>query len=102
MSELTSWKGHRCYVHVYYDSLKAETESREFDHLLYECFQELSSGKQRSEHKGCYDQFFTVKETPKRGRKVEYKQEAIDKHRENTTGWFVMISNDVKDPVKAL
>jgi transposase len=102
MSELSSWKGHRCYVHVYYDSLKAETESRKFDHLLYVCFQELTSGKLCVEHKTHYERFFRVKETPKRGRKVEYKQEAIDKHRENTTGWFVMISNDVKEPVKAL
>jgi transposase len=54
------------------------------------------------EHKTHYERFFTVKETLKRGRKVEYKQEAIDKHRENTTGWFVMLSNDVKEPVKAL
>jgi transposase len=101
-SELTRWEGHRCYVHVYYDSLKAETESRKFDHLLYVCFQELVSGKRQNEHRTHYERFFTVKETPKRGRKVEYKQEEIDKHRANTTGWFVMISNDVKDPVKAL
>jgi len=43
-----------------------------------------------------------VRETPKRGRKVEYNQEAIDSYRENTVGWFVMITNDIKDPVRAL
>lgn len=101
-SELTDWKGHRCYVHVYYDSQKAEAESRKFDRLLYVCFQELLSGKRQDEHKAYYERFFSVKETPKRVRKVEYKQNEIDKHRQNTTGWFVMISNDVKDPVKAL
>jgi transposase len=102
MSELTSWNSHRCYVHVYYDSLKAETENRKFDHLLYVCFQELTTGKRQDDHRAHYERFFTVKETPKRGRKVEYKQEAINKHRGNVTGWFVMISNDIKDPVKAL
>jgi transposase len=102
MSELTSWNGHRCYAHVYYNSIKAETERRKFDHLLYVCFQELTLGKRRDEHSAYYEQFFKVKETPKRGRKVEYRQEAIDRRRKNTTGWFVMISNTVKDPVKAL
>jgi transposase len=30
------------------------------------------------------------------------KRLAIDEHRNNTVGWFVMITNDVKDPVKAM
>jgi transposase len=102
MSESIDWKGHRCYVHVCYDSIKAEAESRKFDRLLYVCFGELTLGKRKDEHRTYYERFFTVKETPKRGRKVEYRQDAIDRHRENTTGWFVMIGNDVKDPVKAL
>lgn len=101
-SKLINWKGHRCYVHIYFNSFKAETENRKFDHLLLVCFQELISGKLCEGHKTYYERFFNVKTTPKRGRKVEYNQEAINKHRENTTGWFVMISNDVKDPVKAL
>ena len=101
-SGLGNWKGHRCYTHVYYDSLKAELESRKLDRLLYDCFTELEDGKAIDSHKPYYKEFFHVKETPKRGRKVEYNQAAIDAHRENTTGWFVMITNDVKDPVKAL
>ena len=66
------------------------------------CFKELEEGNVNDEHKAFYQKFFRVKETPKRGRKVEYNQEAIDNHRENTTGWFVLVTNDVKDPVKAL
>lgn len=102
MSELIGWKGHRCYAHVYFDSLKAETENRKFDHLLYECYQELTSGKLHDEHKSHYERFFFVTETPKRGRKIEYNQNAIDTHRKNVTGWFVMITNNIKDPVRAL
>jgi len=101
-SELTKWKGRRCYTHVYYDSLKAELENKKFDRLLYDWFKELEGGRINEDHKSCYQKFFHVKETPKRGRKVEYNQAAIDNHRKNTTGWFVLISNDVKDPVKAL
>ena len=101
-SGLNKWKGHRCYTNVYYDSLKAELENRKFDRLLYDCFTELEIGKAVDAHKPYYKEFFHVKETPKRGRKVEYNQAAIDEQRKNTTGWFVMITNDVKDPVKAL
>lgn len=101
-STISKWKGHRCYIHVYYDSLKAELENRKFDRLLYDCFLELECGTTVDAHKLHYKKFFHVRETPKRGRKVEYNQEAIDGYRENTTGWFVMITNDIKDPVKAL
>lgn len=48
------------------------------------------------------DKIFTVKETSKRGRAVQYKQQAIDDNRNNTVGWFVMATNDIKDQVKAL
>ena len=43
-----------------------------------------------------------MKDTPKRGRKVEYKEDAIQKHKQNTLGWFVLITNDIKDPSQAL
>jgi len=101
-STMTKWKGHRCYIHVYYNSLKAELERIKFDRILYDCFLELENGKTHDAHKSHYKRFFHVKETPKRGRKVEYNQEAIDEYRKNTAGWFVMITNDVKDPVRAL
>ena len=101
-SDHFNWKGHRCYVHVYYDSFKAEMENRKFDRILYECFHELELGKETEMHKPYYTKFFHIKITPRRGRHVVYDQAAIDEHRRNTTGWFVMITNDVKDPVKAL
>ena len=97
-----SWKGRRCYAHVYYNSMKDEMENWKFDRLLYECFHELAGGNEKEGHRPYYQRFFHIKETPRRGRKVSYDQAAIDGHRKNTTGWFVMITNDVKDPVKAL
>ncbi len=47
-----------------------------------------------------YRKYFEVKETPKRGISLSYKQEAIDSVRERY-GFFVLISNEVKDPVIA-
>lgn len=101
-SSLTNWNGHRLYVHVYFDSLKAELAYKKFNRLLYICREELESGKTCKAHEQYYNKYFTVKETPKRGRKVQYNQAAIDEHSKNSTGWFVMITNEIKDPVKAL
>lgn len=101
-SSLTSWEGHRCYVHTYYDSLKAELENKKFNHLIMECYNELVAGNTCKAHESYYSKFFTVKETPKRGRKVEYNEEALKESRQNHVGWFVMITNDVKDREKAL
>lgn len=75
-SSLVKWKGHRCYVHVYYDSLKAELDYKKFNRLLYDCHEELVSGKNVTAHERYYHQYFHVKEMPKRGRKVEYHQAA--------------------------
>jgi hypothetical protein len=96
------WNGHRCHAHVYFDSLKAELENRKLDRLLYNCYKELETDKTCDEHRAYYKKFFIISDTPKRGRKIQYNQLAIDEHKENTTGWFVLISNDIKCPVKAL
>lgn len=48
-----------------------------------------------------YDRYFDVKETPKRGRKVTPKADAIDERSRNH-GYFALLSNGVKDPYEAL
>ena len=53
-------------------------------------------------HEADYKQFFLIKTTPVRGRKVEYNDEAIKQYRKNTVGWFVLMSNDIKDASTAL
>lgn len=101
-TKLTKWKGHRCYIHTYYDSLKAELENKKFIHRLKGCYDELVSGKECAENRSFYARFFIIKDFPKRGRRVQYNEEAIREHRQNTIGWFVLISNDVKDATEAL
>lgn len=101
-SELYKWEGRRCYLHTYFDSLKAALDDKRFSHRVLMEYEELVSGNTCKAHQKDYERFFTVKETPKRGRKVEYNQSAIDGYRKNTSGWFVMATNDIKDPVQAL
>lgn len=87
------WKGHRCYLHTYYDSLKAELENKKFTHRLLQCYDELTSHNERQENQVFYDKYFFVRDFPKRERKVQYNEEAIRRHKQNHIGWLVIISN---------
>lgn len=102
VTKLIKRKGHRCYVHTYYDSLKAESEKKKFNHKLKICYDELVDCQEKSENKAFYSKYYIVKELPKRGRRVLYNEEAISRYRQNTIGWFIMISNDIKDATAAL
>ena len=102
VTELMSWDNHRIYVHIYFDSYKAETDSKKFDHKLYVCYNELVSGNRNKANESFYAKYFILKETPVRGLKVEYNEEAISDHKKNRIGWFVLATNDIKDKVKAL
>ncbi len=101
-TELTKWKGRRCYLHIYFDSIRAALDEKKFSHRILTEYEELCSGSMVKEHRKDYERFFTIRETPRRGRKVEYNQEAIDAYRKNSAGWFVLATNDIKDPVTAL
>ena len=78
ITETKHWKGsHRIYVHTYFDSFKAALDERKFNHRLLGWHDELSNNQTVTENQKYYDRFFIVKDTPKRGRKVEYNEEAI-------------------------
>ncbi len=97
-----SWDGHRFYVHVYFDAFKAALDEKKFDHALYCCMEEILSGKRTAGHASYYEKFFYVKETPVRGIRAEYNEEAIAAHKRNRIGWVVLATNDIKDKVRAL
>ncbi|MDI3543124.1 MAG: hypothetical protein PWP57_727 [Candidatus Atribacteria bacterium] len=63
---------------------------------------ELETGQLVSNHVDAYQTFFTIKETPVRGRKALFNQEAIQKYRNRYAGFYVFLTNDIKDPVEAL
>ncbi len=71
-TELIKWKGHRCYLHIYFDSIRPALDEKKFSHRILTEYEELCLGSTLKEHQKDYERFFIVKETPKRGRKVEY------------------------------
>lgn len=98
----TKWEGHRCYIHTYYDSLKAELENKKFTHKLLQCYDELAGCNEKPENQAFYDRYFFVRDLPKRGRKVQYNENAISRHKQNHSGWLVILSNKTRDAAEAL
>jgi hypothetical protein len=62
---------------------------------------ELQSGEKKPENSKLYDKYFEIHETPARGITLIARQGAIDEARKNY-GYFALVSNEIKDPIKAL
>ncbi|MCC3358991.1 transposase, partial [Bacillus sp. REN16] len=68
---------------------------------LTSLYNDLRDGKRRDYCTKDYERYFEVTETPKRGRKIRPKEEAMLKAAKNY-GYFALLSNEVKDPFEAL
>jgi len=95
-------KRHRCYLHIYFNA-KAKAEALDdFNEELLTYKEELESGNLNPKHKEAYEAFFSTKTTLIRGTKVTYNMEAIRGHIKRYTGFYALLTNSIKDPVKAL
>lgn len=92
----------RSYVHLYLNSRAAAEDRDHFYEKLLEYKEELLTGNEVKEHETYYERYFIVKDTPIRGRKVRFNQEMVDRYRNRYAGFFVLFTNDIKDPVVAL
>lgn len=91
----------RMYLHLYFNPEKSADDGKAFNRRLDKLKEELLSGRRNPAHEKDYQKCFEIKETPKRGISQNVKQEAIDAASERY-GFFVLVSNEVKDPVKAI
>jgi len=91
----------RMYLHIFYNDQKATDNKIEFNGMLDGLEEELMSGKRRPEHEKLYAKYYEINETPVRGIQLIPKQDAIAAARKSY-GYFVLISNEVKDPLEAL
>ncbi len=92
----------RCYIHLFYNAHSAADDFDKFTEELLTYRQELESGKLVKGHEDEYSDFFIVKETPIRGKSVEYNNDAITKYRNHYAGFFAILTDDIKDPVETL
>ena len=91
----------RLYLHLYFNSEKAVEDEKKHNLLLINLQQELESGKTKPEHDEDYKKYFEITRTPVRGARITPNQEAINEAKKNY-GYFALISNDIKDPIRAL
>ena len=91
----------RMYLHLYFNPDKFSDDGKAFNRRLDTLKNELLSGHRVPEHEKDYRKYFEIKETPKKGISLTVKQDAVDAAHERY-GFFVLISNEVKDPVTAL
>ena len=91
----------RMYLHLYYNPEKQVDDAKSFNRRMLQYCEEILSGHRVPEHEKEYRKYFEIKETPKRGISVTYRQDKIDQAHERY-GFFVLLSNEVKDPITAL
>ena len=91
----------RAYLFLYYNVQTEADERLQYSRHLRQLQKELIDGPQDASHTDDYAKYFTVRETPKRGRRVTANQEAMDALR-RTYGFFALLSNDIRDPSEAL
>ena len=91
----------RMYLHLYFNPDKFSDDGKAFNRRLDTLKNELLSSHRVPEHEKDYRKYFEIKEMPKKGISLTVKQDAVDAAHERY-GFFVLISNEVKDPVTAL
>jgi len=91
----------RVYVHIYYNDQLATDAKIRFNKMLDTLEEEILSGKRNESREKSYTKYYDITETPVRGIRITPKQPAINAARKNF-GFFVLLSNSVKDPAEAL
>ncbi|WP_407272664.1 IS1634 family transposase [Radiobacillus sp. PE A8.2] len=91
----------RAYLLLFYNPEKAAKDQADMNEYLTGLYNDLQNGKKRDYCTKDYDRYFEVTETPKRGRKIRPKEEAMLKATENY-GYFALLSNEVNNPFEAL
>lgn len=104
VTDLRSWgeNRRRAYLHVYYNAQQAAEEFDRFTRELLAYKQEVESGNRKKDNEESYAQFLRISDTPKRGLRVTFNDEQVQKHRKRYAGFFCILTSKVKDPMDAL
>lgn len=85
--------GHRYYLHVVYNpAIRAEAEKKYIEFLVT-CKKELEENRYIEYHKKIYKQFFEVRDTLKRGRKVVELGASIAQFQQSYSGNWCLLTN---------
>ena len=99
--KVVSAEDRRIYVHIYYNALRAEEEKANFIKALAAAEQSLRDGTASTDPKASGSKYFIARQTPVRGMQIEYDEQAIREH-VRSFGYFILLSNEIKNPREAL
>ena len=85
--------GRRYYLHVVYNSAARAEAEKNFIELLARCKEELEKDELVDTHQDLYKQFFEVRDTPKRGRKVMERGASIAEFQKKYSGYWCLLTN---------
>lgn len=91
----------RAYLHLFYNPEKAAKDQANMNDYLSTLYNDLTEGTKKEYRMKDYDRYFEVTTTPKRGRKIQPKEDAMRQTARNY-GYFALLSNEVKNPFEAL
>jgi transposase len=89
------------YVHIYYNDQLATDEKQHFHKMLDKLEDDILTGKRKDGKEKVYRKYYDITETPGRGVKMVPKQSVIDKAQKDF-GFFVLLSNGIKDPIEVI
>jgi transposase len=92
----------RTGYHIYFDPARKDKVIASFMQRLRGLKDELEDNKLVESHSALYDRYFIVKETPARGRKVTYNNDAIQEFIDSDSCYWVLISTSAKTAPEAL
>jgi Transposase len=92
----------RAWHHIYFDPGRKDKVIATFMQKIRGLKDELEAGKLVESHEKLYDRYFIVKETPARGRKVNYNDEAIQEFINSDSCYWVLNSTSAKTAPQAL
>ena len=92
----------RTWYHIYFDPARKDKVIASFMQRLRVAKDELEDNRLVESHSTLYDQYFIVKDTPARGRKVTYNDDAIQEFIDSDSCYWVLISTSAKSADEAL
>jgi transposase len=91
----------RAYLHLYFNPEKAARDIAQTNDYMNSLRNDLEQKSTKEYRSKDYEKYFTIHETPKRGRRIVPNEKAIEARIRNH-GYFALLTNEVKDPMVAL
>jgi transposase len=93
---------HRCYLHIYFDDMKRTMDFKNFFHKLSEYKNKLESKSIKLTDIDDYKRYFVIKDTSKKGIKVDYNEQEVELVRSNLAGYFCILTTEKMTALEAL